>query len=293
VVAADEGRDAAPLAALPPLGLLLPVVPGPDDRVLLQARPARGDGAPEPLLVVGSRGEGRVVWFGGRRLWELAFWEPAGARGGAPDQPVRRLLRNLLVWTASGREEAGLALVGRRSVFQEGERVRLEARWRDMRGDPVLGRRIAVELRGGSAGADTTVRRFSLAPVPGRAGSSEAFLPPLPPGRYEVRPVSLADDVAGAWQPLVVTASSLERAQVRQDRRRLRQLAAAVGGSYHDASQPGAVDALLRDLADLDLTGEERERRSRWEVWAGWPLLGLAALLLGAEWLLRRRNGLL
>jgi hypothetical protein len=214
------------------------------------------------------------------------------------EQPARQLLRNLLVWTAAGREEAGLTLVGNRRIYEEGERIRFEARWRDIRGEPVSSGRLALELRAAAseagAGADSVSRRYTLSPVPGRAGTSEVVLPPLPPGRYEVRPVAGGDDeTTGAWQPLVVATSSLERSQVRQDRRHLRQLAGALGGTYYDGSQDGAVAALLADLERCDLAAENRRLRLRWDLWASWLLLALAAGLLSTEWVLRRRNGLL
>ena len=34
-------------------------------------------------------------------------------------------------------------------------------------------------------------------------------------------------------------------------------------------------------------------RRNRWDFWSGWPFLVLVSVLLGLEWFLRRRNGLL
>ncbi|MFO7654107.1 MAG: hypothetical protein R6X25_09830 [Candidatus Krumholzibacteriia bacterium] len=296
--AGGPGARPAGLTGLPPLEVLLPAAPGADDRVLLVARQRDAGDLELPLLIVGTRGEGRVIWFGGRRLWELAFWERPGEAGPAGEQPMRRLLRNLLVWTASGREEGGLALVGRRHVFQEGERIRIEAQWRDIRGEPVLGRPVAVEVREHDESAtgdpaEAPPRRYSLAPVPGLAGISAALLPPLPPGRYDVRPVAVGGDETADWQPLVVTGSSVERAQVRQDRRRLRQLAAAAGGRYHDTSTAGAVADLLDAVAALELESEERRLRRRWDLWAGWPLLVAAAVLLATEWILRRRYGLL
>ncbi len=284
------------LATLPPLQQVVPGTSRPGDSVLLDAVSGRGErgAAGVPVLVVGQRGSGRIAWFGGRPLWELAFWELPAAAGGEDQQPARRLLRNLLVWIASGEEESGLGLRGGRTVYQEGERIRLEAQWRDMRGNPVTGRKLFLRVRSLDQTADSPSRTYSMTAKPGDPGAANVVLPPLRPGRYSVRPQSGDETpVVGAESPLVVAASSLEATQVRQDRRRLRQLADQVGGVYVNADAPAARGQLLRRIADLELVGDARMIRQHWDFWAGWPLLAVVALLLGGEWFLRRRHGLM
>jgi hypothetical protein len=284
------------LEKLPPLNHVVAVTTRPSAITLLSARPRLSGSANPgiPLFVIGQHGAGRVAWFGGRRLWELAFWEaPAGQRDES-EQPARRLLRNILVWAATGEEDAGLALAGHRRVYQEGERIRLEARWRDMRGQAVTDRPLALRLQPLDPGAGFRDRLFNMDPIPGGEGRAVVVLPPVPPGRYSVRPQSTDDSpLVGREDHLVVSANSLEAAQVRQDRRFLRQLAAQLGGSYLAGSQDEAVSHLSQAVAAADLTGDVHVSRQQWDVWAGWPLLGLCVLLLGAEWYLRRRHGLL
>jgi len=291
---APSGSAALGLADLPPLAQVIPVSVVGEGQTLLNAVLGGDAVTTTPLLVMAPVGDGRVVWFGGRRLWELAFWERPAARSAGGDQPARRLLRNLLVWTATGQEEAGLAMIGRRRVYQEGEGIRLEAQWRDMRGDAIVGRPLNLRLRADDEAAGFGTREFAMTPQPGRPGTVAVDLPPLPPGRYSVRPQSAGGaEVVGTEESLVVTESSLEQVQVRQDARRLRQLAESLGGSYHATANARLSADLERALAQLVLTGDTLAIRHRWDFWAGWPLLGLAATLLGCEWLLRRRHGLL
>jgi hypothetical protein len=285
---AGEGR-------LPPLSWLLPVTPGAEATVLLQAVPARESGGrgAAPVLVLGGSGQGRVAWWGAQPLWELAFWEPPLAIAGEQEQPIRRLLRNLLVWVASGEEEAGLALVQPRQVYAEGERIRLESRWHDLRGAPVTDRQVVVELQPLEE-SGTATRRFALGPLPDRPGHAQVELPPLPPGEYRVRPLP-ADgaEPAGHETIIVVTPHSLEAAQVRQDARRLRSLAGRVGGTYLPGHLEDADRRLEAALADFSSKGSLRVIRDRLALAAGWPLLILVVALLGTEWTLRRRQGLL
>jgi hypothetical protein len=281
---------------LPPL---LGVVSAPleaDAVPLLFARPLRDrqEAQDLPLLVVRRHGQGRVAWFGGRRLWELAFWEPPLTRGGQDQHPVRRFLRNLLVWTATGEDDGGLTLAGHRTVFQEGERIRLEARWRELEGTAVPDQPLVLRVKPLASQGGYTERTYSMTAIAGATGSAEVILPPLPPGRYEVRPQTVAEpQISGRDDALVVVPHSLESTQVRQDGRFLRRMAAGMGGSYVAGHAPDAEDRLRRDIAELDLSGDTQLSRHQWDIWIGWPLLIGCVLFLTAEWIIRRRHSLL
>lgn len=281
----------ADLSALPPLALVANVQVIPGAELLLRGKGRRGGPGP-PVMVVISRGQGRVTWFGGRHLWELAFWETdrQGEELTQTTQAGRRLARNLLVWSAAGLAESGLAFTGRQTFFYEGEPIRLAAQWRDMRGRPVTDRSLQLVLRhqDGESGGDQT---YSLRRSRSRVGFAEATLPPLAPGNYTVQLIGDGDPpVLGREENLIVANHSLEMTQVRMQRRRLVQLA-----SHHDGRFDKSDDltGLLAALAELDWRGDEVERQYRWDIRAGWPLLGLLVALLGAEWYLRRRHGLL
>lgn len=295
-----EAPGGTALGMLPPWRQTARVSPRPGSTVLLEAVaiPA-GSQPPLPALVVGPRGEGRVAWFGVRHLWEWAFWErPGGGRVGDAGQPARHVLRNLLVWAAGGAKQAGLDFAARPGVYQEGQPIRLGARWRDMRGEPVRDRVPTLALRAAGASADSMaadgVRTFALAPSAAEPGLSEAELPPLSPGRYTVQLNAPGDPpVVGPAADLVVTDTSVERTQVRQDRRRLEQLAARAAGGYHDLDTSGGALELGERLLALDWQGSADQQRLRFDLWSGWPFLVVVFVLLGCEWFLRRRHGLL
>jgi hypothetical protein len=291
-----DPRGGPGLGALPPWQQTVRAVPRIGATVLLEAAAAGGAGAPNlPALVVAGRGQGRVAWFGVRHLWEWAFWELPGGAPAGDAQPARRVLRNLLVWLAGGAEQAGLDFAARPGVYQEGQPIRLGARWRDMRGEPVTDRVPSLTLRSSVAGADSgAVRTFALTPSPSRPGFSEVELPPLEPGRYSVELNAVGKPAeSGPRAGMVVTDMSIERTQVRQDRRRLEQLASRAAGSYVDLSEAGSLTALNERLLALDWQGAEDRQRRRFDLWSGWPFLALVVVLLGVEWFLRRRHGLL
>ena len=125
-------------------------------------------------------------------------------------------------------------------------------------------------------------------------GLAEVTLPPQPAGAYTLQLIGQGDPpVIGPEEAMVVTAHNVEQTQVRQDRQRLRQLAATAGGQYFDGADAGQIDDFLSMLADLDYAGRSRQLRSRLDPWSTWPFLLLVTLLLAVEWWLRRRHGLL
>lgn len=283
------------LQSLPPLRELIAAVPGPEASVLLAAEDGRG--GRHPLLVLGDVGAGRVGWYGGRELWELAFWERSGPAAGRDprNHPGRRLLRNILVWLATGEENSGLAFRGELPLFEAGQPLRLEAGWRDMRGEPVRDGRISLVMRPRSAGADTTaVRTFRFGETDPETGIAGVEVPPQPPGTYAVHLVGEGESPAQSRPRLLTIVNrSLETTQVRLDRRRLVQLASLQGARYVDANDPEAVAGMLEALAGAEWRGEQRFLRSRYELWSGWPFLVAVVALLSVEWYLRRRHGLL
>jgi hypothetical protein len=283
---------------LPPLTRLLQVRPRPTAQVLLTAEPLSGaaPGAGGVLLAAARAGEGRVAWFGGRDLWRLAFWE--SPRSSLADLPHlgRGLVRNLLVWTASGAATIGLSLAGGRQVFAEGERVAIEARGDDSPGRGGTGGRppLSVLLRTLDGPAAGRERVFSLEPVTADSTRASAVLPPLPAGRYEL--VALAGGAPVPQSParaFAVTPQTLEGSQTTQDRRGLRSLAAAAGGAYLPGEQAAAGRRLTEAFARQSPESGTRTLRGRWDPLSGWPLILLVTALLGAEWALRRGQGLL
>ncbi len=292
------------LKGLPPLERMVETGIKPGATVLMtgRRRDHEGSGADPALLAISGAGEGRVAWFGGRNAWELAFWDlsrmnsnSSNAEPGGGDSPGRRLLRNLLVWTSSGEENSGLVFTGRQNVFQEGERIKLAAQWRDMRGSPVVDRKLSLQLRHTDAEIDSgRVRTFALSRREGASGFAEVVLPPLPPGRYSVQLIGEGEPpVTGRVENLVVSGHSIESTQVRMDRRRLVQVAARGNGEFFMIASAGVGTQMIDGLLAQSWSGQVVAHRNRLDFWSGWPFLGLVVLLLGMEWFLRRRNGLL
>ncbi len=303
VLAAETGPAAggppqAGLLSVPPQEGLIPVLARSEAQVLLLGKTPRN--RVWPALVLGASGQGRVAWFGGSALWEIAFWEQGqDTDSSGTGHPGRRLLRNLLVWLGTGEEAGGLRFQGEMPLARAGQPLTLAGIWQDMRGKPVAAGRVVLQVKPlgedeGIVAGKSGVRTYDAGALDPQTGEFPVPVPPLSPGRYALK---LLGQGAGSTesQPatLVVEASSVEVTQVRQDSRRLIQLAARENGRYVAAADSSSMAALMVDLANQEWPGRSQQLRSRLDLAAGLPFLGLVIVLLGCEWYLRRRHGLL
>lgn len=281
-LAAAPAADGRAWSRLPPLTVGRPARPSATAAVLL----AVDADPPVPVLTVDDAGGRRLAWLGSRDLWEQAFWTPPGEAPSA--HPLRRLLRNVLVWTAQGEDMAGATLLAQRTVYQEGEPIAVRARGRNLRGRVAAPpRAVAVGPVGGGE-----PRRFSLTPDPAAPGTAAALLPPQPPGVHRLQLLDDEGEPGGEALEILVVAGSVEQKQTTQDRRALRALADALGARLVDAHAPDGILAVADAVAATDLAPESRPRRSAWRPWSSWGALLLVTTLLGLEWFLRRRAGM-
>ena len=286
-----------PLSETPPVAAVVPCQPRDGSQTLFLALHLQDDlSTAVPLLVVNTLQAGRLAFWSGSRLWEMAFWEKA--RSGpetAAQHTVRRALRNLLVWLADGNQESGLSFSGRRTFYQEGENIRLAAQWRDMRGQPMAQGRLSLEVeKQSSPGAEVESRSFPVSGYDSLRDEYEFLLPAMPPGRYSIQLLGHGDAVVeGSVEELVITSHSVEQTQVRQDGRRLRQLADRLGGSYHNLHEVSEIQQMMARLSNVDWKSSQVQSLRKWDPASGWPFLVTVVLLLACEWFLRRRHGLL
>ncbi len=286
------------LAELPPQAGVIPVTVDAGAMVLLQGQSR--DGSAWPMLVLGTNGLGRVAWFGGNALWESAFWEPTYQEHQQDqEQTGRRLLRNLLVWLGIGEQQRGLRIQGDVPLVKAGQTTQLVGIWQDLRGLPVREGQVVLQVKPESGGSEPGVvepetQTFALGAPDPQTGRFPVSLPPLAPGRYLVTLLGKGS-ITTESQPvaLVVEHSSVEDGQVRQDYHRLLQVAREGRGHYVAAADSAGISDMVVRLNNLSWQGRIQKLRSHYDLTEGVPFLALVTILLGLEWYLRRRNGLL
>jgi hypothetical protein len=244
----------------------------------------------EPLLVTRNYGDGRVLAFGGDSTWK---W----VRNPDMQELHGRFWRRMVTWLARQENAEG-------NVWVEPDTRRLPAR-------SELGFRVGVRGKAGTPLADGTFKVEVIGPggqrtpVPtARAGDEDRglFTRTDLPGEYrvvvqgEARDPSTSEVVKGEGSArFIVYEEEVELLRRAADHEFLRKLVAAGGGEFHRVEE---LPAFLRKLQGEALL-RARPKLNLWPDWrtsARSPFLAFFVLtfaaLLTAEWLLRRRWGL-
>jgi len=239
------------------------------------------------LLVTRQTGKGKVALLLTDRTWRL--------REGAGDLYHHRFWGNLVRWGAGPVLRAGGARVRLGTdqlTYTADDPIKVTARLRDTGLSPVKDEDLKVELlRDGEVISSTP-----LAYVEESNGIHEAELPPIAKaGRYQVRlrgtqadRLTAEDGSNGVSAGFRVVGSRgpVELAETTLNSSLLETVADLSGGKVVTADRAGELSELF--LKDTNERHEVRET-SLWD--SGW-VLGLLAMLLGTEWVIRRGGGL-
>ncbi|MES2475997.1 MAG: hypothetical protein V4640_09460 [Verrucomicrobiota bacterium] len=238
------------------------------------------------LLVARQTGKGKVALLLTDRTWRL--------REGAGDLHHHRFWGNLVRWGAgpvlrSGGTRARLGTD--QLTYTPDDRPKVTARLRTTDLAPVEDAVVAEILSG-----EKVISTVPLVPVKDSNGLYEATLERFSQdGKYEVRlrgpkaDALIREDGATTLTTgfqVVGTRGPVELAETTLNRPLLETIASLSGGKVVAPEQTDELAALF--LTDQNTRDEIRES-SLWDN--GW-VIGLLALLLGSEWVLRRAGGL-
>jgi hypothetical protein len=248
---------------------------------------AREDGS--PLILAGKNGKGRFVLVAGYPIWRWGFGPDLNPY---EETPLSLFLGGVVRYLAE-RDTSPFMLEPARPGFLAGEPVRLQLRAMSADGQPWQGLGVVVGARARRQTGETLSEEQKAEPEPqavmteAAPGVYQAQLDALAPGEYHaLARVTMDDSILGrAGAEFAVAAQSIELARTGLNQALLSQLASSTGGRFVRAESLGS--------AGLGITLGSYQRRfvfdARRAVWA----YVLVALLAGAEWLLRRKRGLL
>jgi hypothetical protein len=188
-------------------------------------------------------------------------------------------------------EEAGrFVLIAKKNVFDTGEPPSFYAEVFNDKLQPVTGVPVAIEVsRGDSTGDNTPLERVPMH----REGEDDtrlsATLDPLPAGRYTVRGSAELPGRVLQSKPIQfrVSQTSVEFRNTAQDRNALERVARRTGGEY---TTPTGVDELAKKI---DVSPRQVPVVSESVLRASVPWFVAVLLLLSAEWLVRKRVGMI
>ncbi len=279
---------------LPPVSCVAPgLTAKPEALVLLSA----DDRARSPLLVVSEHGAGRVLWLGTDETWR---W-----RAGLGDRLQQTFWQQALRYGLGSRlrgRDARLQLAVERAVLSPGELLEVRARVRIAGAHPRLtlcaldDRDTAGPERELTLNADSSRKTLEKSDKNTGADLWQATIANLGEGRWRLTLSVTSSGTSGDAELQMLSETrdvvvrgrtGSELAELAADPAQLTRLAQAGDGQAYAL---GELDQLADELAQR-LQPMPVTRARTWRLWAGWPAVVIATLLLSSEWLLRRRFG--
>lgn len=266
-------------AGLPPL-LETHLVGAPRSRSQVLAS-IRADGASVPVLSVMQFGQGKVLAVNSSSLWRWGFLSEGllGSR-----TLYDRLWANAVRWLTAGREE-GVSVFAENRVYQSGETIRIGASVTGEGYRPISGASVAVTLE--DTGGRGITRALSLvdSDVPGHY---EGSLESLPPGEYTLtgRATHSSGVLGSATSTFRVDRAGLEYIDLNARADVMKALATESGGRSY------TLDDFERLREDMGRARLEFTRTVEVNVWNHPAVFILLLALLGIEWTVRRRLGM-
>jgi hypothetical protein len=268
-----EWQERAPL-----LGFYQGLAAKPEAEMLIGVR-----GRNVPALAYATAGKGRVAAVGAGPLWR---WRFLGGNSGAYDELMTRLVDVL----TRGEESGRFVLMARKNVYDAGESPVFYAEVFNEKLQPVTGVPVTLEVSAAdSSAAGTPLERVAMQRESADDTRLSASLDPLPAGRYTVRGSAELPDRVIQSRPLElhVSQTSVEFRNTTQDRAALERIARRTGGAY---LTPEGVDTLA---ARIEVAPRRVPVVSESVLRASTPWFLAVLLLLTAEWLLRKRAGMI
>jgi len=232
-----------------------------------------------PVILRHYVGAGEVLFHATDETWRWRWRTDDRYFARYWGQVIRRLGRGRL---AAGRQ--GVQLTADRSLYEPGEPVQLQVRFRNPAQAPAAEDEVVVQLQS----ATGPPRQVTLQRRLGRRGLFSAIAADLAPGEYQtllVRP-----DLRG---PVDVARFEIrqpprELASLVVDREVLRQAAEISGGKSYTVANASQLAAELPPPRQ-----QARDQLPPQQLWNSHAILTLLVLTLATEWLLRRRHGML
>ena len=232
-----------------------------------------------PLITIYSSGKRKcaAVFADGLWRWDLLMWGV-----GKTNEQYRRFLRNNLRWLVSEEENKLVRISTNKDIYRSGEPVKFTAQvyYEDFK--PVEGAEVSVQVTGAKETQDLALNAIG-------EGRYEGALQVLGGGDYEFTGTAHLQGRVLGRDPgkFSIEPFNLEYQFTRMNEELLKSMAEESGGAFFTSTDFGQLQDRLRFPEKYQYTKNE------WQIWNKIPLLFACVLLLSAEWLIRKRKGML
>jgi len=231
-----------------------------------------------PIMVAYQRyGQGKALSLNASGLWRWSFRETGQEES---ETAYGRFWISLLQWLLSGSQflpGADVAMTSTRRYYSNEQPMQFLISTRNLD-------RAIYQPRLVISGAGQTVE---IEPRQ-RGESFVAEAGPFPPGTYQIHLRNNVGKPAELAQSVEVVTASVEKKELSADRDLMRKVAEASGGGVIQAQEVARLPEVVRRWEAARQISHRQQ-----PFWDRWWLLTLILGLLGAEWWLRRREGLL
>ncbi len=221
-------------------------------------------------------------------LMGYGFWRWRLMAQGSPDTAplLASFLSSAVRWLTSREQSRSVRVTPTREQFSGGEPVSFSGQVYNDNSQPVEDAQLSVEITGGGQRMQTDLHPLGN-------GRYEGSVEGVPPGEFTFRATATKNgrEIGKDAGSFLVGGMNLEYLDPRMNPEVLRQLAYRTGGGYLTAGDAGSLKEMLGSLASL---APREEQKSDVLELHRWPyLLGLVILLFSAEWIIRKRSGMI
>jgi hypothetical protein len=277
--------EAYPWEKLPPLFTTPSATAAKPESDVLAVKKIQNITLSEPLFVARTtvRAKSFAILGYGLNRWKLL--------AGANDETAKFFdawFSTLLRWLVTREDDKFVQVSPVKPLFSRGEAIGFSGQVYDRNYRPLdnADLRLDVSLSGGD-------QKYSL-PLPSIGeGRYEGSIPMLTEGEYSFTASATANgaEVGKTAGRFSVGDQSVEFSETKMNKQLLQQLAAVSGGTYADAAD---FDKLVNSLLTKpSMKPSPRTMTSEIELWNLPTLFAVIIFLLGLEWFLRKRNGML
>lgn len=283
LLAPDPAGESAPWGRLPPLFASQTAYRLREGSVLLGSPRFHNVVLPHPLMASRNLAGTRAFAILGYGLWR---WRLMAQASGETAQFFPTFLAAAVSWLTSRDDAKNVRVAPEKEVFARGERIGFSGQVYVAGARPVdnAGLRVTV------TGADQTIET-ELRPI--GSGRYEGEIDGLGQGEYVFRAAAVSGGTSLGTDAGTFTVGGLnvEFQETRMNAALLQQIAYRTGGRFFT---PSTVRGLRGALDSLRTLVPREDRRAQAIELPHWHyLLAVIILLLAAEWIIRKRSGML